>query len=77
MLQQWSPRHCYIMSIDGNLSVFVWNLGPVAGPVFILYLLLQLAADFTVFREVLKSLKTSNLQQSSSHGLVKKVEEIL
>ena len=39
------------MIIDGNVSVFGWNLGPVAGPVFILYFNIVIAADFTVFRE--------------------------
>ena len=39
--------------------------------------LIFVAAAFTVFREILKSLKTSNLQQSSSHGLVRKIEEIV
>ena len=57
---QWSPRHCYIMTIDGNLSVSGWNLGPLAGPVVILYLLLLILIIYTVFsvlREVLKSPK--------------------
>jgi hypothetical protein len=58
--------------IDWNLKVFGWNLGPVAGPVFILYLLLlilQFLDSLEKFSEVLKNLKMSNLQQSSSHGL--------
>ena len=64
------------MTIDGNLSVLGWKLGPVgASQVFILYLLLlilQFLDSLEKFSEVLKNLKMSNLQQSSSHGLGRK-----